>query len=128
MMFYLMFQSLNLVLALVHLLFLPLNFEIACLMICVPVFLLSALNQNLRHTYFVKPSVSVSVFFIILVLSSIFPSSVVSLFPVVVVLSWGDSLISLVRLLSRRWNTLMLNSGVIASLAWSGSCLRDGIL
>src|SRR6266566_4830814 len=113
MMFYLMFQSLNLVLALVHLLFLLLNFGIACLMICVPVFLLSALNQNLRHTYFVKPSVSVSVFFIILVLSSIFPFPVVSLFPVVVVSSWSDSLVSLVWQLSRRWYTLILNSVVV---------------
>src|SRR3981189_3857910 len=32
--------------------------------------------------------------------------------------SWGGSLISLVRHLSRRWYTLMLNPGMIASLAW----------
>src|SRR3977135_119676 len=111
MMFYLMFQSLNLVLALMHLFFLLQNFGIACPMICTHVFLLSALNQNSRHTYFVKPSVSVSVFFIILVLCSIFPSLVVSLFPMVVVSSWGDSLISLVRQLSRRWYTPNLNPG-----------------
>src|SRR3981189_2531192 len=62
MMFYLMFLNLNLVLALVHLLFLHQNFGIAYLMICVPLSLLSALNPNSKHTYFVKLSLRVSAF------------------------------------------------------------------
>src|SRR3981189_2341992 len=63
MMFYLMFLNLYLVLALVHLLFLHQNFGIAYLMICILLSLLSALNSNSKHTYFMKLSLRVSAFF-----------------------------------------------------------------
>src|SRR3981189_916813 len=107
MMFYLMFLNLYLVLALVHLLFLHQNFGIAYLMICVPLSLLSALNPNSKHTYFVKLSLRVSAFFFFILVFYF------SIFLIVSLFLWlcshlqvlGDSLISLGRLLSRRWYT-----------------------
>ena len=109
-MFYSMFQSQDLVLALVYLFFLLLNFGIACPLIFVPVCLLPALNQNLRPTYFMKPSVS---FLFSSWLFVCFPSFDGSLFSFV-----GCDSLSLVWKLSRSWYTLRSNPGVIASLAW----------
>src|SRR3981189_1804764 len=100
MMFYLMFLNLNLILALVHLLFLHQNFGIAYLMICVPLSLLSALNPNSKHTYFVKLSLRVSAFLLFHSAFFNFPSFWLFLFFFGCVLtckSWGDSLISLIR-------------------------------
>src|SRR5436190_2090395 len=112
MMFYSMFQSQDLVLALVHLFFLLLNFGITCPLIFVPVYLLPASNQNLRPTYFVKPSNSF-LFSSWLWFFVCFPSFVGSLFSFV-----GCDSLSLVWKLSRSWYTLRSNPGVIASLAW----------
>src|SRR3981189_3459185 len=97
MMFYLMFLNLNLVLALVHLLFLHQNFGIAYLMICIPLSLLSALNPNSKHTYFMKLSLRVSAFFFF-ILVFIFHLSDCFSFSLVVF--------------------SLASPGVIASLAW----------
>src|SRR5580765_991446 len=128
MMLCLMFQSLNLALVLVNLFFLLQNFGIACLMMCVHVSLLPPLNLSLRLSYFVKPSISFWFSFVFLVVFSIFCVFHLLCFSLFLLLSWGDSLISLVRQLSRRWYTLISNPGVIASLAWEGSYLGDGTL
>jgi len=52
MIFCLMFQSSSHVLAFMHLFFLLQNYGRVCPMMCALVFLLTALNQNLKHTYF----------------------------------------------------------------------------